>query len=134
MSFSLDCNMNTFLLLAVIVVVIVLIFNVRCTMDTMKERFDDVFMTGCEGNSNKASCPNGQTFTDKSQLIYGRWDNSVCPHSTVNDSTAPNTKIFPLPATCLGQNSCTIEQPNVMVGNDPYPGVYKQVAIAGVCQ
>ena len=86
---------------------------------------------GCEyGTAKTMSCPTGKV--SAGSIKYGRWNNTVCPHSTVNASTPSKYSINSLPDTCIGQGSCTFPNFNNVVG-DSYPNVAKQFTVGYNC-
>src|SRR4051812_25371038 len=44
-------------------------------------------LTGCDGSSPVVDCGTG--VIKSGSVKYGRWNNSACPHPTVNGSTPP---------------------------------------------
>jgi hypothetical protein len=87
---------------------------------------------GCEADTLKLTCPSGKM--ESGSIDYGRWDNAMCLHESVNALTAPVKKSYALPAVCLGKSECDISNPNVLLGDDPYVGVYKHISAKAVCK
>ena len=71
-------------------------------------------------------CPNGIT---SGTIKYGRWDNTICPHGTVNQSTPPIFKEYPLAAGTKEIAGYI----NDYVKDDPYYGVSKHYEASYVC-
>lgn len=90
--------------------------------------------SGCERTGPIAlSCNAGQKIT-AGNIKYGRWDNTICPHPSINASTAPKFKTYPLPTAAVGQNAYSLSSDiNIAVNDDPYPYVYKQYEIDYTC-
>jgi hypothetical protein len=78
--------------------------------------------SGCEGNPPLLSCPTGKTIKS-GELSYGRWDNNVCPHETVNSGTGYVRNKHQINSRCINQQQCQINSLNDEFG-DPMPGVY----------
>jgi hypothetical protein len=67
-------------------------------------------------------------------MRFGRWNNNICAHSTVNANTAPVSKTYTI-SDALGKKDYTIDNklthPNIK--EDPYPGVYKHWKVDYTC-
>ena len=92
------------------------------------ERFT---VSGCEGEDKPIKCPTNKKIT-AGNIKYGRWDNNICPHGTVNSSTNPIFKNYPL------LNQQEIIQSGVMSGynslkDDPYVNVFKHYTVDYTC-
>ena len=87
---------------------------------------------GCEGQSTTVKCPSGQTIAGGT-VKYGRWNNNVCAHGTVNGNTAARVATGQLPNKCIGQNSCDLTIDNGFGFGDPYGGVYKHFEVSPQC-
>lgn len=81
--------------------------------------------TGCEGDSVVFDCDNG---ISDGTIKYGRWDNTICSHPTVNDSTKSEYI-----EKDLTPDSIEIQDYNSLFG-DPIPGVYKHYDIKYRCK
>jgi hypothetical protein len=86
---------------------------------------------GCEANPPLLSCPSGKTIKS-GELSYGRWDNNVCPHETINSGTGYVRNKHQINSRCINQQQCQINSLNDEFG-DPMPGVYKQWESNIVC-
>lgn len=90
-------------------------------------------LTGCEADPVTLTCSQGAI---KSATIkYGRWNNTVCPHVTINASTTPTWKTYTL-RSALGKTSHRVVDAKNFdpdVNEDPYPGVYKHWEIQYTC-
>jgi hypothetical protein len=101
-------------------------------------------ISGCEGTDAAVlQSPSGQVIT-AARLKYGRWNNAICPHSTVSTGTATGgafgisagvalgtpsaSKEYNL-NSAIGKSTYTIDagqfNTNSDVNDDPYSGVYK---------
>lgn len=89
-------------------------------------------ISGCEADTALLRCDSG--LIKGGNLRYGRWDNSVCPHPTVNASTLPKEKTYPVPNICLGKKECSLAGYNAFLNEDVYPNVYKQWEAKYQCQ
>ena len=87
--------------------------------------------SGCEGKPPKIYCNGGRVLKNGS-VRYGRWDNSVCPHSTVYSNTLPRWSVSSIPVRCIGLRSCQLNALNSEFG-DPYGGTYKQFTANYTC-
>jgi len=83
----------------------------------------EINVTGCEGGNAFFNCPNGSTIRDAT-IRYGRWDNNVCPHPTVNQWTSVNYKTYPL-NQAVGNQQYNFGVTNSNIGEDPDPNIYK---------
>jgi hypothetical protein len=89
---------------------------------------------GCDGANIVLSCPTG-TVVSGGSLAYGRWNNTICPHPTVNAKTPIKSKIYMMPAAYLGKQTATMSgMMNTIVKEDPYPGVYKHISGSYQCK
>lgn len=96
--------------------------------------------SACEDATLNLSCPNGTKITSGT-LTYGRWDKFTCGTiygNPIIPSTTPVSKTFNLTdnsgtASCIGQSSCNISDYNNTLGNDPVPGVKKQIKASYSC-
>ena len=87
----------------------------------------------CDGVSLTMSCPSGKKIKYGS-IKYGRWDNTICPHSTVNSSTPSRFSQFSIPTNWIGETSVTVNgYVNTLVGENTYPNVYKTYQVELVC-
>lgn len=83
-------------------------------------------ISGCEGENKPLVCPSGKVVTS-GEIKYGRWDNSICPHPTVNSSTPSVFKTYPVTP---GMDSISgIDT----VKDDPYPDVFKHYTVNYTC-
>jgi hypothetical protein len=83
--------------------------------------------SGCEGAGSVFSeCPNG---INSGTIKYGRWNNSICPHSTVNQNTAAKFKEYPLSSGIKDVPDAI----NTYVNDDPYSGTFKHYEVSYVC-
>jgi hypothetical protein len=104
-----------------------------CTGMTVREPMDykpgaTYKYTGCEADPvTFAECPNG---ISSGTIKYGRWDNNVCPHGTINADTAIKSETYPLTS---GTKSIVGYTYNEMLSSDPFPGVYKQIELEYKC-
>lgn len=87
---------------------------------------------GCEGEGTTVKCPSGQTIAGGT-IKYGRWNNNVCAHGTVNPNTPARVATGQLPNKCIGQNSCQFTVDNGYGLGDPYGGTYKHFEISPQC-
>jgi len=86
----------------------------------------------CQGASSTVCCPANQTLS-AGMIKYGRWDNSTCPGAGV---PAPGKayKYIPLPASCIGQQGCNIDDSVVGTNtDDPAVGYFKQYQVSYNC-
>jgi len=86
--------------------------------------------SGCEGEPIPFSCPSGTIKSGK--VWYGRWNNWICTHPTVNGGTGWRINQYSLDNVCTGKSSCDMQAPNRFYG-DPYGGVYKHVDVVYKC-
>jgi len=93
---------------------------------------NSLLASGCEGQGATVQCPSGQTIAGGS-IKYGRWNNNVCPHGTVNGNTAARVATGQLPNHCIGKNSCQFNVDNNYGLGDPYGGTYKHFEISPQC-
>lgn len=89
-------------------------------------------LTGCESDSASLKCDSGMI--KGGSIRYGRWNNSICPHPTVNASTSPREKTYQMTPGCLNTPSCTLGNYNSTLQEDIYPNVYKHWEINYQCQ
>jgi hypothetical protein len=90
---------------------------------------------GCESDPVTLVCAYPNQTISKANLQYGRWNNNVCPHGTVNADTPPISKVYQL-NSLLGRNNVTLEGKNTLpdVNEDIYPNVYKHWKLEYSCQ
>ena len=89
---------------------------------------------GCESDFANLLCPVNQ-YISEGYIMYGRWDNIMCPGPGVSSLTPISYNIFNLPFDCLqGINNCRLGSligypyiPFSQKFGDPSPGVYKHV-------
>jgi hypothetical protein len=83
--------------------------------------------SGCEGvGASLSECPNGIA---SGTIKYGRWDNTICPHGTVNANTAAVFKEYPLTAGIKEIPGAI----NTFVKDDPLYGVAKHYYAEYIC-
>jgi hypothetical protein len=90
-------------------------------------------LTGCEADPVTLTCSQGAI--SSATIKYGRWNNTVCPHVTINASTTPAWKTYTL-RSALGKNAHRVVDTKNLdpdVNEDPYPGVYKHWEIQYTC-
>ena len=87
-------------------------------------------VSGCESEKNDLKCPPNKKITG-GNIKYGRWDNKLCPHPTVNSSTKPIFKTYPLLNYPEIVKSGIISNNNLK--DDPYGGVYKHYSVDYTC-
>lgn len=90
--------------------------------DTKSETFT---ITGCEGESKPLVCSAGKV--PSGIIKYGRWDNSICPHPTVNGSTPSVFKTYPVTSDMSSMSGIDT------VKDDPYYGVAKHYTVDYTC-
>ena len=98
------------------------------TLSNTNEQFT---ISGCEDEAKLLKCPTNKKIT-AGNIKYGRWDNNICPHGTVNSSTPPVFKTYPL------LNHPDIIKSGAMSGyasikDDPYYGVLKHYTVDYTC-
>ena len=100
--------------------------------------YKEQIVSGCDSVLLVLQCPKGQKLT-KASIQYGRWDNTICPHSTVNAATLSKSRVFPLPTRCVGMETCQIGSwwwwSYTLSGEfgDLYPNVYKHFTASFTC-
>jgi len=87
--------------------------------------------SGCEANAPALPCPVGYVI-GSGTLKYGRWDNEICPHPTVNSKTPAEYDTFAIPRRCKGMNSCKIGPMDPQSGK-AYVNVYKHYELTYTC-
>lgn len=87
-------------------------------------------VSGCESEKKDLKCPPNKKITD-GNIKYGRWDNKLCPHPTVNSSTKPIFKTYPLLKYPAIVQSGIVSNSNLK--DDPYGGVYKHYSVDYTC-
>ena len=92
----------------------------------------NVHLSGCEADSAVLKCSSGAI--KSGTFRYGRWDNSTCPHVTINPGVAPKVKSYPITSSCVGKSSCTMSSYNSTFGEDIYPNIYKHWEVDYTCQ
>lgn len=85
-----------------------------------------ITVSGCEGENKPLVCASGKVVTS-GEIKYGRWDNSICPHPTVNSSTASVFKTYPVTPGMASMSGIDT------VKDDPYPGVFKHYTVNYTC-
>lgn len=92
-------------------------------------------VSGCENDKiPNLKCDSGYALTG-AVMKYGRWNNKICSHKSVNPKTAAISKDFVIPATYYkGKQDVTwgVSAPT-LAGTNPYSGVYKHYEITGTC-
>ena len=83
-------------------------------------------ISNCQDTPATLSCASGKITAGL--ITYGRYDNTICPHSTVTASTSVTKKKYALPSKC-NQSNCSIN----MDFDDPVPGVYKHYSVTYSC-
>lgn len=98
-------------------------------------------ITGCEADivNKRMQCPTNTTISN-GNIRYGRWNNTICSHSTVATETPTSTatpaifKDYPLPPAALNKNSYQFTQPlNQLLQDDPYRNVFKHYEVTYNC-
>jgi hypothetical protein len=90
-------------------------------------------ISGCEADNANLTCSNGQVIQN-AKIKYGRWNNTICPHSTVTSSTPARSKEYNLDSANGKTTYSLIEKHNNPdINDDPYFGVYKHWEITYSC-
>lgn len=81
----------------------------------------------------KITCPTGTIFIEKA--IFGRTkDDSVCPHSQIEDTNCVSTTSQAIiQSKCNGKSECRINVNNDDLGGDPCPGTHKYLEVNFIC-
>ena len=92
-----------------------------------------ISIKGCEADEAKLTCSSGKIKT--ANIKYGRWDNTICPHSTVNPNTRSVFKEYNL-SDAIGQSSYSIKDKNLHknINEDILPGVFKHWSLDYTCE
>lgn len=90
-------------------------------------------ISGCEADEAKLVCDNNQTIKSAS-IIYGRWNNLICPHSTINANVPEKKKTYTL-KTAINKPTFSIGAKNTHpdINEDIYPNIYKHWTIDYTC-
>lgn len=101
---------------------------------------------GCETGQTdiKLSCPAGSVIHPDGYILYGRWDNTICPsldktgkvakHGGITSRTSFVRRRYPLPKRCHAARECTLSKiMSENTNNDPVPNTYKHYEIYYRC-
>lgn len=83
----------------------------------------------CGGAPLNMTCAAGKI--SSGTINYGRWDTTSCP---LWGSATPAFTQYKVPASCIGQASCSLTDLNSSLGQDPYPNVVKNAQANFTCQ
>lgn len=125
--------------------VLVLVSIIAVFLYKVKEHFVEVetkpvTVSGCENDKvPDLKCDDGWIFSKAPELKYGRWNNKICPHPTVNPKT-PNKetqfKPYPLSSAFVGKQVATFNGKTAynLANDDPVPGILKHYEVNGTCK
>ncbi|XP_048744128.2 uncharacterized protein LOC125657529 [Ostrea edulis] len=92
---------------------------------------------GCEDDEIQISCNNNGNLKITSAW-YGRTDNTICPHSTINQST-PNcsqdetSRVKDLCKDNVDKDKCTLNVNNEVFSPDPCKNIFKHLTVVFQC-
>lgn len=94
---------------------------------------EQAVVAGCEYEPVQMRCSNNKGISN-ARIKYGRWNNKVCPHGSVNENTEPRQKLYML-KSAEGKNSFEFSNINSHpdVNEDIYPGVVKHWEVEYNC-
>lgn len=104
----------------------------RMEDSTFKEGFKSYKLSGCEAEEANLICDTG--VINSTKIKYGRWDNTICGHPTVNVGTPPVSKEYIL-LEAIGRTNYSIKDKNTLknIDEDIYPNVFKHWEIDYSC-